>query len=283
LTKQDREGPATAGPSLLRLPVAGGHLHVEVHGDGSALLLIQGLGYATWAWRRQLPALSARWRAIAFDNRGAGRSAKPPGPYSIELLADDAAAVLDRLGAAPAHVLGLSMGGYVALTLALRRPELVRSLALAGTAAGGPGSLPVPQPTRDAWLAAAGLPPAEYARRTMHLSFAPGWTDVHPDEYEELLTARLEYPTPPECWAAQYAACERFLERGVPAEQIGVPALVWHGDADRVVPVENGRRLADRLPRAELVVWPGGGHLALIEDSDAFNAAVVGFLEGVEA
>ena len=104
----------------------GRSLHAEVTGEGPTLLLIQGLGYATWGWERQAPALAERFRVVAFDNRGAGRSDKPDEPYSIELLADDARAAIEQLGSAPASILGFSMGGYVALTLARRHPEAVR-------------------------------------------------------------------------------------------------------------------------------------------------------------
>jgi 3-oxoadipate enol-lactonase len=262
--------------------VPDGELYVEERGSGFPLLLIQGLGYAVWAWRRQLPELSRRRRTIAFDNRGAGRSFKPPGPYSIEQLADDAGALLDALGVERSHVLGLSMGGYISQMLALRRPDLVRSLVLAGTGPGAPTHTPIPEGTLSEWLAHAHLPPEQYARRTMHLSFAPGWADAHADEYEELLAARLEYPTPPECWQAQYDACVRFAENGIPVERIEVPVRIIHGDADRVVPVENGRALARRLPRAELVVLPGAGHLALMEDPERFNRLAVEFLDRVE-
>src|SRR3712207_5936275 len=112
-------------------------------------------------------------------------------------MADDAAAVL---GGRRADVLGVSMGGYIAQTLALRRSELVRSLVLVSTAGGGRENVPVPESTLEQWLAAAPLAPEEYARRTMHLSFAPGWVKEHPEEYEQLLAARLEYPTPPQAW-----------------------------------------------------------------------------------
>jgi 3-oxoadipate enol-lactonase len=262
--------------------VPGGELYVEERGSGFPLLLIQGLGYAVWAWRRQVPELSRRRRTIAFDNRGAGRSFKPPGPYTIEQLADDAAALLYALGVERADVLGLSMGGYISQMLALRRPDLVRSLVLAGTGPGEPTHTPIPEETESQWLAHAHLPPEQYARQTMHLSFAPGWADEHADVYEELLAARLEYPTPPDCWRAQYDACMRFVQTGIPVERIEVPARIIHGDADRVVPVKNGRALAQRLPRAELVVLPGAGHLALMEDPKRFNRLVVEFLERVD-
>ncbi len=205
------------------------------------------------------------------------------GPSSIRQMADDAARVLVARKATPAHVVGISMGGYIAQTLALARPELVRSLVLLGTSCGGPDALPVPEDTLRQWLANAGRPPEEYARATMHLSFSPGWSDRNPERYEELLRARLEYPTPPEAWRAQYAAAEEFLADGVDAEQIAVPTLVLHGDQDRVVPIENGRALARRVPGARFGSLSGCGHVAQLENPTAFNDAVIGFAEAVEA
>src|SRR5438309_1904052 len=117
-------------------------LHVEEHGDGEALLLLQGLGQASWAWREQVPVFAERWRTITFDTRGTGRSSVPDEPYGISELAKDAVRVLENR---KAHVVGFSMGGYVALTLALTRPELVRSLVLAGTGAGGRDRVPRPE------------------------------------------------------------------------------------------------------------------------------------------
>ena len=138
--------------------------------------------------------------------------------------------------------------------------------------------MPTVQTTIDAWLAASGAPPEEFARRTMPLSFAPGWTDAHADEFEALLAARLEYPTPPACWRAQFDAATRFVQDGPPVEDIAVPTLVLHGDVDRVIPVENGRALARRIPDARLNEMGGHGHLIQIEAREAFNNAVVEFL-----
>lgn len=258
-------------------------LYVEERGSGFPLLLIQGLGYASWAWRFQWAAFAPRWRTIAFDNRGTGRSSKPPGPYSIDLLADDAADLLHSLGVEQAHVLGLSMGGYISQTLALRHPELVRSLVLAGTGPGEPTHVPVPEDTLSEWLAHAHLAPEEYARATMHLSYSPGWTTEHAELFEELLAARLEFPTPREAWRAQYDACVRFVEEGLPIEQIQAPTLVVHGDRDRVVPLSNGQAIARRIPRAELLILDGCGHVVPIEEPDRFNEAVVSFLQRMEA
>ncbi len=150
-----------------------------------------------------------------------GLSAKPPGPYTIEELADDAASVLDARGLERADVYGHSMGGFIALTLALRRPELVRSLVLVGTGPGGPDDEPLPRETYEVWFSVVGLPLEEAIRRTFPTSFTPGWPAEHPDEYEELLAARLDPPTPPECWRAQFDASARYKDVGVEVERIG--------------------------------------------------------------
>jgi 3-oxoadipate enol-lactonase len=252
-------------------------LYSEEHGDGQPLLLLTGLGYAIWSWQRQLPAWSQRFRCIAVENRGTGRSPKPPGPYSIEELADDAAEALDGRGA---HVAGFSMGGYIAQALALRHPQLVEKLVLVCTATGGPDHVPIPRETAAAWEANAGRTPQEFARATMPLSFRPGWTEEHPEEFEQLLADRLRHPTPPECWRAQYDACNRFVAQRTPVEEIAAPTLVAHGDADRIVRYENGVALAGRIPGARFETFAGAGHLLFIEEAPRFNAVVASFLTG---
>ena len=113
---------------------AGTRIHWEEHGHGDPVLLIMGLGATLELWHRVTPMLSGQYRTILFDNRGAGRSDAPPGPYSIPQMADDALAVLDAAGAPTARVFGASMGGMIAQELALNHPERVRSLILGCTA-----------------------------------------------------------------------------------------------------------------------------------------------------
>ncbi|MGZ4493508.1 MAG: alpha/beta fold hydrolase [Nocardioides sp.] len=250
-------------------------LHIEELGTGRPVLLLQGLGYASWAWRLQAPAVATVGRAVLLDNRGSGRSGKPAGPYTVAQLADDAAAVLDGLGAGPALVVGASMGGYVAMTLALRRPDLVRGLVLVATSAGGPEAERVPEETARAWRAAADLPAPAFARETMPLSFAPGWTEEHPARFEQWLAARLEDPTPPEAWRAQYDACERHLDQGLPEGDIDLPTYVVHGTADRVVPYGNAELVRKRIPRAEVVTMNGCGHLCWLERPHVVNRLLV--------
>ncbi len=189
--------------------------------------------------------------------------------------------MLDSRGLESADVYGHSMGGYIALTLAVRRPDLVRSLVLVGTGPGGPGHEPPPPETLDLWSKAFDLPREEAVRFAYPVAFAPGWVDDHPQEFEQWVAARLDPPTPSSSWLAQAGAAEAYRQAGVEVERIDVPALVVHGDEDRVVPLANGRLLASRMPRAELVVMKGSGHSPMLEEPEAFAEIVCDFLDRV--
>ena len=124
---------------MSKLKVRDVNLHYEITGQGQPLLLIHGLGSSARDWELQVPVFAQNYRVVAFDVRGHGRSDKPPGPYSIPLFADDAAALIRALDIAPTHVVGISMGGMIALQLAVSAPELVRSLVVVNT---GPELVP---------------------------------------------------------------------------------------------------------------------------------------------
>jgi 3-oxoadipate enol-lactonase len=253
----------------------GTRLSVIDRGSGEPFLLIPGLGYAAWSFTRQLGPLSSVARVLAMDNRGSGHSDKPAGPYSIAQMADDAFAVLSQRGAIPAHVVGTSMGGYVALTLALRHPHAVRSLVLVATTSGGKGSLGVPSETLRIWGKAATSGVENFARTTMPSAFAPGWVEAHQNEFEELLALRLSAPTSIDAWRSQFDACATFLRTGLPLQAITQPVTIIHGTADRVVPYENAAHLFRSLPQATVVTLEGVGHLCWIEQADAVNTIIL--------
>jgi 3-oxoadipate enol-lactonase len=250
-------------------------LHVEEHGHGDLLLLHQGLGQGSWAWRYAAPLFAERFRTIVFDTRGTGRSAVPDEPYEIADLAEDAAEVLDGRAA---HVIGFSMGGYVGLTLALTRPELVRSLVLAGTGAGGPQRVPRPDHVRETFETAAHLPLEEARRLAMPLTFSPGWTEANPERFDEIVAATLVHATPRKTIGAHTAACLRFYQQPIEVERVAAPALVVHGAEDLIVPVGNGRMLARRLPSSRYVELPGLGHNLMLEAPEKFVDVVLDFL-----
>lgn len=150
--------------NLPRLRVNGIDLYYEKHGSGPPLLLIAGLGCATWMWWRTIPGLSRHFRLIAFDNRGVGESDKPDEPYSMRMMADDAAGLLRALKIEHADVLGISMGGYVAQELALAHPELVRCLIMGATGVNGAESTDEFCRAIDE---AKRLPPEQFLRRVL--------------------------------------------------------------------------------------------------------------------
>lgn len=262
----------------------GTRLHVQTAGHGKTVLLIHGLGYAAWAGAPLRARLvGAGFRYVTFDNRGTGRSDKPHGPYTIAQLADDAANVLATEAQPPAHIIAYSLGGYVALQLALEHPALVQTLTLIATSAGGPGAMDVPEATRAAWAAAVGGSPEEFARATMPLSFRPGWTENHPEAFEAILKSRLEQPTPEHAWQAQYEAGARHLSTGLDVRGIRVPALVLHGTNDRILPYTNGSQLASLLPHAQFHALEGAGHLSWIEEPEGVSAQIIDFLTNLQS
>ncbi len=255
------------------ISVGAGTVHIAEYGQGPAVLLLNGLGYANWSWESLKP-LALQHRLLMLENRGTGLSSSPPEHVSVAGMADDAAAAISELDLGTVHLLGFSMGGYIAIDLALRYPHIVDSLILTATSAGGECHVPTPATTSSAWRAAAGLDPAEFANQTMHLSFCPGWAHANTIRYEELIRSRLEHPTQPAAWASQYAACDEYLQAGARVESIDCPTTIVHGDQDRVVPVENGQTLNRRIPNSRLAVLQGRGHLSFIEDPATFMAIV---------
>ena len=261
-------------------PSNGINLYYEVHGTGPNLVLIEGLGYHTWMWYRQVPAFDAHFRTLIYDNRGVGRSDKPPGPYNHAQNAGDLAGLLDHLGWNRAHVLGVSMGGFIAQEFALAYPERLDKLVLVATGFGGPNMVPVPDEAQKALLPDPNLPLEQRIRQVMPIAFGnPSWPEAHADEFEHIIRWRLEQPQPPEAGIAQAMALLTFnVEDRLPS--ITAPTLVITGSEDRVVPPRNAELLAAAIPNARLDIIPGAGHLVFMEEVERFNRAVISFLQG---
>ena len=242
------------------------------------MLLIMGLGMASTAWWRTVPVLAKRLRVITFDNRGAGRSDAPRGPYTLEQLADDAVAVLDAAEEERAHVYGFSLGGMIAQELALRYPARVSKLVLGATTPGGQR----PRTTRRGhdWLPRA---QNHHAYRGGHLGVRPlqlrTQTRIeHAGRIGEDVVRRLMFPPSIDGYKAQLGAAWKFdaVDR---LAQVSASALVLHGSEDRMIPVSNGTRLAAALPDARLQILEGAGHLYPTDAPEA-DRDVLGFLLG---
>ena len=251
-------------------------IYWEEQGSGDPILLIMGLGASLEAWDRTAPVLAKRYRVILFDNRGVGRSDVPPGPYSLEMMADDAAAVLDAAGVRQAHVYGASMGGMIAQEFALRHPSRVRRLILGCTACGGREAVRADQEVIAALNARATLP-----REEAMWMMAPYIYDASTprERIEEDFRSRLSANGSNEGYAAQYKAILAWPGSYARLAELQMPTLVIHGETDRLVPPENGRVVARAIPGSMLVMLPRASHIYMTDQNEAATAAILSFLQ----
>jgi pimeloyl-ACP methyl ester carboxylesterase len=252
----------------------GARIHWDEEGSGAPLLLIMGLGWSSHAWHRSRPVLSEKYRTIALDNRGVGRSEAPPGPYSIAQMAADAAAVLNAARVNTAHIFGVSMGGMIAQEFALQYPNKVRSLILGCTAAGGPQAVRAEQEVLQV-LMTRGQDPDQFAKAICPFIYDDG---TSPERIEEDTAVRRKWYPSADAYFAQLQAVmawEAYSRIG----QISAPTLVIHGENDRLVPPENARLISARIPGAKLVMLPKASHIFATDQPHAAHAAILEFLD----
>lgn len=261
-----------------QLNLANVQLHYEVNGRGDPLVLIPGLAAGVWIWAKQIEALSNDFRVITFDPRGIGRSEFSAQPMTIRLLADDIAALCHTLGIERAHILGASFGGFVAQEFCLAYPEITRSLVLCCTSFGGPNHVPPAMETLAAMASMNGFNTEERVRTNLMPAFSPDFARDHPTEIDRTVELRMANPVSEETYRAQLAAAVAFnVESRL--EAVATPTLVISGDADAIVPAQNARNLASKIPGAQLCLIEGGGHLFFIERPAEFNRIITEFLK----
>jgi 3-oxoadipate enol-lactonase len=262
----------------------GTRIHFQVTGRPGAppILFIQGLGADKNGWNLQRLGTAPWYRSIALDNRGAGRSDKPHGPYTLEQMADDAIAVLDDVGVETAHVVGASMGGAISQILAVKYPERLRSLTLACTAGRN-------HPWREELLASWRDTALDQGIGAMGRE-AARWV-IGPRSFRRLLPAigwmgPLALGRPAHAFAAQ---CDAILSVGDISDDlverlpdIAVPTLVLVGNQDILTPRGDSEDLAATIPTAELVVISGAAHGFMVEHATTFNRVLLEFLGRAE-
>ena len=257
----------------------GARLYYEVYGEGEPLLLIMGLGANHLSWTLQIPVYAREFQVIVFDNRGTGQSSFPQDvDLTIPSMADDAAALLDTLGLESAHVYGISMGGMIAQEMALRHPEKVRSLILGATTPGGLNAVSPDPETLRALIEQGAAIDRTMSPALLEVLFSPGYLADHSGELMATFQSMRDYPaTSTEAYQAQLRAAARHdtYDR---LPDIDAPTLVLHGTDDPLIPPDNGRTLAERIPGAKLVLLEGARHAYLLEKQDESDAAVLEFL-----
>ena len=255
----------------------GVRIHYEVLGRRSSpvVLMIQGLGADKHGWDMQRYLLALRYRVVAFDNRGAGRSDKPFSAYSLEQMADDALAVLDACEVDRAHVVGASMGGALTMLLALRHPERVQSITLVCTAG---RNHQWRRELLESWMAAA----TEQGMGAMS-QLAARWV-IGPRSFRRLMPVfgwlgPLGLNRPAHAFTAQVRAILAHDDGTTELlHQLTMPAMVVVGNQDILTPRGDSEELAEKLPNAELVVISGAAHGLMIEHATTFNQVLLEFL-----
>lgn len=282
------EGPGTLTPieraAMKTIERDGCRLAYDVRGSGPPVLLIQGAGLHGDGWMPQVDALAARYSCATFDNRGMGQSQPAGERLSIEQMSDDARAVMDALGWDAAHVVGHSMGGLIALDLALRAPARVRSLSLLCTFSRGAD---VTKPTL--WMIWVGLRTRIGTRSQRRAAFLemvmpPGFVRT-PDlaAVSQRLAALFghDLADQPTIVTRQLGAMSRYDATLRLGELAKIPTLVVSGELDRIARPEFGRKLAAGIPRARYVEIKGAAHGVPIHSPEVINSLLSEHLKAV--
>jgi 3-oxoadipate enol-lactonase len=258
--------------------VNGTALYYEEHGTGpETIVFAHGLLWSCRMFDAQVALLKERYRCVAFDFRGQGQSEVTHTGYDMETLYEDAVALIEQLSCAPCHFLGLSMGGFIGLRLAARRPELIRSLILLETSAD-------PEP-------------GENVSKYRQLTFVARWFGLGlvVDRVMPVMFGRTFLTDPARVqerreWRHRMSGNHRLgitrattgviTRKGIDGEinMIRVPTLILVGDEDVAVPPIHSQRLHERIAGSRLEIIPRAGHTSTVEEPTAVNVAITNFL-----
>jgi 3-oxoadipate enol-lactonase len=246
--------------------------YVEAGNGPETIVFSHGLFMSSNSYREQMRSFSNRYRVVAYDHRGHGKSSTPWAGYDMDTIAEDAAQLIEHLGA-PVHFAGLSMGGFVGIRLAARRPQLLRSLVLMATSADEqPGNKATAHAVTTGLVRTFGLKPiAKQAVRVMY-----GAPYLRDKQHYEVALAYVR-SLPKSLWRPMAAVADRPSVAGE-LGRINIPTLVVVGNCDTLLPPPNSLRLAAGIRNAKLVRIPGTGHLITDENPDAATAAIENFL-----
>jgi 3-oxoadipate enol-lactonase len=259
----------------MKATVNGIDTYYELHGKAGApwLAFSHSLACNVRMWDGQLAALKDRFRILVYDTRGHGQSAAPAGPYTLEMLADDLRALLSHLDIQRLHFVGLSMGGMIGQTFALKYPGFFSSLTLADTTSRYPAEAAALWPARIRTAETEGMGPLVQA--TLERWFTEGFRTRAADKVRAVGRAIAATPVP------GYAGCCHAIPRinlTARLKEITCPVLVLCGDKDPGTPPAMAREIHDNLPGSKLVMIADAAHLANIEQPEAFNRALEEFL-----
>jgi pimeloyl-ACP methyl ester carboxylesterase len=250
-------------------------LYYEERGTGDPLILIMGLGAPGSRWEDHVSYYASAFRCITIDNRGADQSDRPQGPYTTRMMAEDIAGLMRALDIEHAYIAGISMGSAIAQELALSYPNMVRSMVLISS-----WSQCDPYTQAIFYLfknARAQMSPANFTQLLQLWIASPHYFETHLDSLIQGQKEAHENYMSLHAFEAQCDACltHHTIDR---LAQIEVPTLLTVGEADIFTPLRLTAEIHDRMPRSEMLVFPGKGHIHHWEELDRFNNATFEFL-----
>ena len=249
-------------------------LSASVEGNGPWVVMSHSLACNRRMWDPQVATLAGRYRVLRFDTRGHGESSAPEGRYTLEQMADDVKGMLEALGIVSCHWVGLSMGGMIGQVFALRHPGMFRSMVLADTASRYP---PEARPVWEARIMTAREQGMEaLVEGTLSRWFTEPFRASHRDVTDAIAAMIRSTPV-----AGYIGCCHAIpkLDLTHRLREITCPALVVVGEQDAGTPVEVAREIHGAMPGSELLIIPSASHLSNVEQPEAFNEALLGFLD----
>lgn len=261
----------------MKLKINGIDIHYQVESSTSAqapwLTLSHSLACNLHMWDDQMAVLTQKFRVLRFDTRGHGLSSAPPGDYTLEQMADDVKGLFDALGIARTHWLGLSMGGMIGQTFALKYPGMLQSLILADTTSRRPPNAEQMWGERITIARAKGM--AGVLDSTLARWFTDPYRTTRKDVMSRIGQQILTTPVDGFCGACAAIAKVDTLDR---LKEIKCPALIIVGEEDHGTPPEMARAIHAHLPGSELLTIPNAAHLSNVEQREVFNQAILRFL-----
>ena len=251
-------------------------MYYEIHDEGEPYIHISGMGGSIEGERRGIPYYAPEYQKIVFDKRGAGKTDKPDISYSIEMMADDLAGLMDSIGIESAHIRGTSNGGMIALNFVLKYPKRVRSLILAcTTCTGKQGNSPKVREIFSSFMQ------GNYTQKEMLIELATisvtkKYQEANPEFVNILINSIGHDPSTDHVWRryieaqSEHDVCDRLHE-------IEVPTLIVSGDSDEVIPVENAKLMDSKMSNSELVIFKDTGHM-MIESIAEVTSTCLDFL-----
>ena len=262
----------------MKIKANGISMNYQTQGKGRNLVLIHGAGDNLNMWYHQLPVFSKSYRVITCDVRGSGETERPKGEYTIPLFAEDVYQLMKAIEVEEACFLGYSLGGRIALELALNHPELIKALVLANSSVG----LAPPSPEALEWRRATlelldKGDMKEFAEAMATRAFSPDFKSRYPAEFEKYVKVKMQ--NKPD-GIARLMGSLSALSAPPDLSKVKCPVLLIVGENDLSMGVEQGKRANEAIAGSKMVVLPTG-HAAAIEAPEQFNSAVLEFLSGL--